>query len=111
MTARVCSLPAEAYLHTSSVPLQNAPMSSSLTASAARRGHDTPRWCVIFRIITKFVMAGENDGILYCSVLKGDRVLAQSSSVKGNFLEFSRRVLEQSDNSPHRDKATYASGK
>lgn len=55
-------------------------------------------------------MASEDDGILYCSVLRGDQVLSQYSSVDGNFWEFSHRVLEASDNLT-RDKATYASGK
>ena len=49
-------------------------------------------------------------GILHCAVLKGDQVLSHCSSVEGNFLEFSRTVLEKSDNLS-RDKATYASGK
>ena len=55
-------------------------------------------------------MADENEGILFCSVLKGDKVLSHYSSVGGNFIEFSRKVLEKSDNTS-RDKATYTSGK
>ena len=55
-------------------------------------------------------MASDNEGILYCSVLKGDQVLSHNSSVDGNFLEFSRKVLEKSANSSD-DKATFASGK
>ena len=64
---------------------------------------------------SKLEMAGygENEGILYCAVLREDQVLSQTSSINGNFLEFSRKVLEKSDNSsaPRHDKATYASGK
>ena len=55
-------------------------------------------------------MAGENKGILFCSVLRGDQVLSHYSSVDGNFIEFSRKVLERSDNASS-DKATYTSGK
>ena len=56
-------------------------------------------------------MASEDDwGILHCSVLKGDQILSHCSSVEGNFIEFSRTILEKSDNLT-RDKATYASGK
>jgi len=53
----------------------------------------------------------QNEGIMYCLVFREDQVLSQGSSVKGNFLEFSRKVLEKSANSSRRDKETYASGK
>ena len=55
-------------------------------------------------------MASENKGILFCSVLKGDKVLSHYSSVDGNFIEFSRKVLEKANNTS-RDKATYTSGR
>ncbi|XP_065885183.1 vesicle-associated membrane protein 7-like [Dysidea avara] len=54
-------------------------------------------------------MAGDNEGILYCSVTEGDRVLSQYSSTNGNFKEFGRKVLEKAG-SQDCDKATYASG-
>ena len=55
-------------------------------------------------------MACENKGILFCSVMRGDQLLSHCSSVDGNFIEFTQKILEKSDNAS-REKATYAIGK